>query len=205
MRPNKKMGDTTFLPFEGGEWLARKLGAKWIAGSYDTKVASWSVAAIFDLECYVNNHAGIGGPRIKPLCLYFVEINKCSLASGETFLRNFPLVISNKDIDCCCYRNRCCENKFSNYLSEAPITIGAWGIWHGLDDFLNKSAMNAECASSVYGSDGASATRYGRTENVRVFPIIMPELKLSNVQRHVFAARLVEGGGRRATNAVVLP
>jgi hypothetical protein len=37
-----------------------------------------------------------------------------------------------------------------------------------------------------------SATRYGRTENIRVLPIVVPKFKFRNVERHVFCANLVE-------------
>lgn len=41
-------------------------------------------------------------------------------------------------------------------------------------------------------SDPASAACYCRSEDVRVVPVIMPELELSNVQRQIFGADLVE-------------
>lgn len=46
----------------------------------------------------------------------------------------------------------------------------------------------------------ASATRYSRTENVGVFPIVVSELKLGNVQRHVFGANFVECADNAALN-----
>ncbi len=39
----------------------------------------------------------------------------------------------------------------------------------------------------------ASATRYGAPEDVHVFPVVIAELKLGNVQRHIFGANLVIG------------
>jgi hypothetical protein len=42
-------------------------------------------------------------------------------------------------------------------------------------------------------SDHVSASCYGRPEDIRVGAIIVPELKLGNVQRHIFGADLVIG------------
>jgi len=41
-------------------------------------------------------------------------------------------------------------------------------------------------------SDHASAACYRRTKNIRVFAVVVSELKLSNVQRHVFRTDFVE-------------
>lgn len=43
----------------------------------------------------------------------------------------------------------------------------------------------AENVSAALGID-ASAACYGRSENVRVFPVVVPELELGNVERHIF-------------------
>ena len=56
----------------------------------------------------------------------------------------------------------------------------------------------AERVSAAPGID-ASATCYGRAEYVRVLPIVIPELKLGNVERHVLGADLVE----RADNSAL--
>src|SRR6266508_2952896 len=49
-----------------------------------------------------------------------------------------------------------------------------------------------ECASVFCGSWCASASRYSCTENVRVIPIVVPELEFRDIQRQIFAADLVE-------------
>jgi hypothetical protein len=45
----------------------------------------------------------------------------------------------------------------------------------------------------------ASAPCYGTTKNIRVHPVVIPELKFRNVQRHVLGADLV----KRADNAAL--
>jgi hypothetical protein len=49
-----------------------------------------------------------------------------------------------------------------------------------------------ENASASFGSFCVSAASYRRAENVRVIPIVVPELKFSNVQRQILPAHLVE-------------
>ena len=50
----------------------------------------------------------------------------------------------------------------------------------------------SENVSAAPGID-ASATCYGGTEYVHVLPVVVPELKFCDVQRHVFGADLVKG------------
>jgi hypothetical protein len=50
----------------------------------------------------------------------------------------------------------------------------------------------AENASVFCGFSGVSATRYGRTEYVNVLPVVVAELKLGDVQRHVLGTDLME-------------
>jgi hypothetical protein len=38
-----------------------------------------------------------------------------------------------------------------------------------------------------------STSRESRSENIRVLPVVIAELELGHIQRHVFAADLVEG------------
>lgn len=52
--------------------------------------------------------------------------------------------------------------------------------------------FDTEDAPVFGGSFCASATCYSRTKNVRVLPIVVSELKLSNVKRHVLGTDLVE-------------
>jgi hypothetical protein len=42
------------------------------------------------------------------------------------------------------------------------------------------------------------ATRNSRSENIGSLAIVVPELKLRDIQRHVFAADLVEGADHAA-------
>jgi hypothetical protein len=56
----------------------------------------------------------------------------------------------------------------------------------------------AENASVFCGSYGASATRYSGTKYVYVLPVVVPELKFGNVQRHIFGADFVEGADHAA-------
>src|SRR3954452_22827548 len=59
--------------------------------------------------------------------------------------------------------------------------------------------FNSEWASAVRcGSFCPSAPCYSRAENIRVMPIVVPELKLRNVERHVFGADLVEAADNAA-------
>jgi hypothetical protein len=48
-----------------------------------------------------------------------------------------------------------------------------------------------------------SASRNRRAEDVRIFPIVVAELKLSNVERHVFGAHFVERTHHAAVAALV--
>jgi len=53
-------------------------------------------------------------------------------------------------------------------------------------------ALSAEYASVFCGSSGVSATRYRRTEDVGVFSVVIPKLKLGDVERQIFTADFVE-------------
>ena len=50
----------------------------------------------------------------------------------------------------------------------------------------------AESAAGFVGISGVSAPRYGGAENVKIVPIVVPELEFRDVQRQIFAADLVE-------------
>jgi hypothetical protein len=50
----------------------------------------------------------------------------------------------------------------------------------------------AENAAEFFGVSGVSAPRYSGPKNINVLPIVVPELKLRNVQRHIFGADLME-------------
>jgi hypothetical protein len=39
----------------------------------------------------------------------------------------------------------------------------------------------------------SSASFYRRPENIRVLPIVIAELELGNIERHIFPAHFVEG------------
>jgi hypothetical protein len=51
-------------------------------------------------------------------------------------------------------------------------------------------------AVSVFASAGinASATCYGRAEDIRIFSIVVTELKLRDAQRHIFSVHFVDRG-----------
>ena len=53
-------------------------------------------------------------------------------------------------------------------------------------------AQITESASVFRGPSGVSATTYGRTEDVGIITIVVPEFELGHVQRQIFAADLVE-------------
>src|SRR5262245_6189210 len=53
-------------------------------------------------------------------------------------------------------------------------------------------SFHTESASVFCGSSCASAPCYGISEDVRVVPIVVTELKFRDVQRHVFCTHLVE-------------
>jgi len=50
-----------------------------------------------------------------------------------------------------------------------------------------------ESASASLGASCGSATRYGRTEDILVLPIVIPEFKFRNIQGKVLGGNLVEG------------
>lgn len=69
------------------------------------------------------------------------------------------------------------------------LAILVFGIIHG--DLVPRFLAISENVSTAPGID-ASATCYSRAENVRVLPIVVTKFKLSNVQRHILGADLVE-------------
>ena len=56
----------------------------------------------------------------------------------------------------------------------------------------------SESVSAAPGIDASSKTRYGRSEYVWVLPVVVAELKLPNIQRHVLTADFVEGADHAA-------
>jgi len=59
--------------------------------------------------------------------------------------------------------------------------------------YMKMGSFISENASASFGSSCVSATTYGRPEDVRVVPIIVPELEFRNIERQIFAADLVVG------------
>jgi hypothetical protein len=55
-------------------------------------------------------------------------------------------------------------------------------------------AFSAENVSTALRID-ASALCYRRAEDIHVLPVVVAELKFSNVQRHIFGADFVERAG----------
>jgi hypothetical protein len=82
----------------------------------------------------------------------------------------------------CCHRRLFAWVAVCSYpviiISFALLLI--WWLWP------------SESASGFFGASGVSASRYSRTEDVHVFPIVVAELKFRDVQRHVFTADFVE-------------
>lgn len=54
---------------------------------------------------------------------------------------------------------------------------------------MHRTTENAPASLGPYG---ASATRYGCTEDVRVVPVVVAPFKLRDVKREILAADLVE-------------
>jgi hypothetical protein len=57
---------------------------------------------------------------------------------------------------------------------------------------LKERSPRHRLKQQLAGISFASASRDGGSENVRVLPIIVAELELGNIERHVFAAYFVE-------------
>ncbi len=64
--------------------------------------------------------------------------------------------------------------------------------------FCDVVADFAENAAGFFGFYGVSATRYSGTKYVHVLSIVVPKLKLGDVQRHVFGADLMIGADNTA-------
>jgi len=83
---------------------------------------------------------------------------------------------------------------FHGWLSFVIALVAAAWLITGEHVFISSSAERVSAAPGI----DASATCYSRAENVRVLPIVIPELKLGNVERHVLGADLVERANHAA-------
>jgi hypothetical protein len=72
--------------------------------------------------------------------------------------------------------------------------LGVAAVWITMLWFL----AHAENVSTALGND-ASATCYGRAENVSVLPIVVPEFKLGYKERHIFTTHLWNAPNRPTT------
>lgn len=86
-------------------------------------------------------------------------------------------------------------NKGHGFLGMVACIAGVVLIALGTAWFL----LITENVSAAPGID-ASATRYSRAKYVYVLPVVVTELKLGNVQRHVFGTDLVIGADHAALN-----
>jgi hypothetical protein len=66
-------------------------------------------------------------------------------------------------------------------MSLVCLSIGVFCIWHGMNA-LDKAVLGkAENATVFCGASGASATTYRRAKDVRIVPIVIPELELRDI------------------------
>src|SRR5262249_50759056 len=77
---------------------------------------------------------------------------------------------------------------FTAGLLGIALTIAGWPIVVFHDDLLSI----AENAADSIGASGVSAATYGCAEDVRIVPVVVPELELGNIQPQIFTADLVE-------------
>jgi len=68
------------------------------------------------------------------------------------------------------------------------LVAGAAVVIYGSFWFM----IAAESASVFCGHCGASATTYGRAENVGIVPVVVAEFEFRDIERQIFAADLVE-------------
>jgi hypothetical protein len=87
----------------------------------------------------------------------------------------------------CLWLLRICIALGAAIACAAPVSILiVYRISHG-----NWGFLLSENVSTAPGID-ASATCYGTSKYVRVLPVVVPELKLGDVERHIFGAHFVE-------------